>query len=76
MSYSPSDRCPDCGRFQDCRCVDVEPDTCVHCDHPVDEHGAAGCEHTEPITAASLPVVGATICPCSNHPEPFDYSAP
>ena len=21
MSYSPSDRCPDCGKYQDCRCL-------------------------------------------------------
>jgi hypothetical protein len=41
MSYSPSDRCTDCGKFQDCICVDV----CVHCLDPITDHDdPAGCE--------------------------------
>jgi hypothetical protein len=36
MSYSPSDRCDDCGKFQDCVCVD-EPE----CDDPDDSDGDA-----------------------------------
>jgi hypothetical protein len=41
MSYSPSDRCPECGRFQDCIC---EPERlCDWCGHEELAHTVLGC---------------------------------
>lgn len=67
MSYSPSDRCPDCGRFHDCRCPDF--DACAHCGHDVEQHDNTGCHDEHPTDPDRS-------CACAANPQPYDPAAP
>lgn len=62
-----------------------DDDTCAYCWHPVDEHGPAGCEYVVILESTDVdtgdgrlervPVLKG-ICPCSEHPAPYDPSDP
>ncbi len=64
MSYSPSDRCSQCGRYQDCNC-EPDIDACGGCGHAVDQHDNDGCHAVHPD------FIGLS-CSCTANPQPYD----
>ena len=54
----------------------VDADVCCYCLHPVDKHGPAGCEVDVPVTDSAGAELYTLVCPCSEHPPPYDPSDP